>query len=568
MFKALFVAIIGVLPLCALAQHQLFNIRCKPCTPDEVRDLLAYQSKQYFFLFNGDWAHQEIWMNERHANLQRILGIAFPDNYLLDSLVVPGKPIRYLITIRSQGKIGASHKKPEPFHADTSHTLQTAFVFFNGFEKVSLRNTPAVVSIVNSKELSQSLSMNPIKRALQFSTGVLSNALTGNPQGLSIWGRSSLLGNTAPNIIFGGLSWPGRLGDINPEDLERVTILKNSTAESLFGGTAASGVIVLEPKSGDYGRHFKINALINTTTTERPNILYQPRLSTARFVDAERHFSDLGYYDDFFNDPKHPISKAVETFRLMRENKLSSTDAGIILAALERNDLLKEVQNKFFQESVSTQYHVGIDAARPNYHSYTGLSYSNDPTALTRNGNHQYSVYTNHTFRSFSKKLETNLAFNYTHFDQLLNNPGTIDVSTPYDRLEDEKGNALAVTYNLNDHYVDNLGSPYLDWHYRPLDELRLADNKYMHRNVFGQLGLSYGIRDWLHIEALGRVSDDRSTQTIYYGPGTFRVRDSVNSVRASKDPAYSLDQGYGLQYDTIGKTYTGRLLARYKRKD
>lgn len=561
---------IGFMPLCALAQNEKFHIRCKPCTPDDVLDQLTNQTPlNLFFHFTGNRPVPPIWMKVKRASLDSVLTKAFKkENYEKQPIYTDGRLTGYLIVVKSPDALGVIHAKLESIKSDSIKILQPAFVFFNGMEEVSLRNTPAVVSIVNSSELSQSLSMNPIKRALQFITGVQSNALTGNLQGLSIWGRNSLHGNTAPNLNFGGLSWRGRPEDIYPENLERVTILKNSSAEALYGGTAASGVIILQPKTGDYGHHFRMNVLINTTVTERPNILYQPLLSAARFIDAQSHFVDLGYYDDGFGAPNFAIGKAAYILQLLREKKIGSAEAGIQLAQLERNDLFKEIQNKYFRKSISTQYHIGMDAGLSDYHSYTGLSWSKDPTPLTRNGINQYSVFTNHTLRSFHRKLETSLLFNYTHYDQLLNNSGTIDVSRPYDRLQDEKGNALPVTYKWSDSYIDTLGSPYQDEHYRPFEELWLADNRYAHHNISGQLSLSYGINDWLHIEALGRVSEDFSRQTNYYGPGTYRVRDSVNRAIAAGDPNYRLDQGYVVQYDTTGKTYTARVLVRYTRKD
>ena len=122
-----------------------------------------------------------------------------------------------------------------------------------------------------------------------FGTGLAAKAAnvqisqtTGDPGAgttIRIRGANSITGDTSPLIIVdgipisnttfygetiggngltggttGGTVQQSRINDINPADIESVTILKGASAASLWGSRAANGVIVITTKSGSQGK--------------------------------------------------------------------------------------------------------------------------------------------------------------------------------------------------------------------------------------------------------------------------------------------------------------------------
>ena len=57
--------------------------------------------------------------------------------------------------------------------------------------------------------------------------------------------------------------------DINPDDIETITVLKGANASALYGSRACAGVIVVTTKKGKKGEKLSVN-LSNTTTFESP----------------------------------------------------------------------------------------------------------------------------------------------------------------------------------------------------------------------------------------------------------------------------------------------------------
>lgn len=69
----------------------------------------------------------------------------------------------------------------------------------------------------------------------------------GTQMDIEIRGVGSL-GGTSPLIIINGI--PGKLDDLNPEDIESISILKDASSSAIYGARASNGVILVTTKSG------------------------------------------------------------------------------------------------------------------------------------------------------------------------------------------------------------------------------------------------------------------------------------------------------------------------------
>jgi len=94
-------------------------------------------------------------------------------------------------------------------------------------------------------------------------------------------GNSSITGNNEPLYVVdgvpisnssfgsagsgGGVDLPNGAADLNPDDIESITVLKGPNAAALYGLRAGNGVIVITTKKGDASKKFSIS--INTNVT-------------------------------------------------------------------------------------------------------------------------------------------------------------------------------------------------------------------------------------------------------------------------------------------------------------
>jgi TonB-linked SusC/RagA family outer membrane protein len=74
-----------------------------------------------------------------------------------------------------------------------------------------------------------------------------------SPQ-IRIRGTRSLTADNNPLIVLDGIPFPGSLGDINPNDIQSVDILKDASATAIYGSRGANGVVLVTTKGGKKGQ--------------------------------------------------------------------------------------------------------------------------------------------------------------------------------------------------------------------------------------------------------------------------------------------------------------------------
>ena len=65
-----------------------------------------------------------------------------------------------------------------------------------------------------------------------------------------IRGKGSIAASTAPLLVLDGVIFSGQMTDINPNDIERVDVLKDASSTAVYGAQAANGVVLITTKKG------------------------------------------------------------------------------------------------------------------------------------------------------------------------------------------------------------------------------------------------------------------------------------------------------------------------------
>lgn len=133
-------------------------------------------------------------------------------------------------------------------------------------------NLTGAVGVVDGKELA----MRPVNNAamalqgadpsLILTTG--SGGVEGDEYSISIRGKLSI-NSGSPLVLIDGVE--GSLTQVNPNDIEAISVLKDASACAIYGAKASAGVILVSTKNGKAGES-KINyngrvSLVTTTTS-------------------------------------------------------------------------------------------------------------------------------------------------------------------------------------------------------------------------------------------------------------------------------------------------------------
>lgn len=137
---------------------------------------------------------------------------------------------------------------------EDSQTLDEVVVVGYGVQKKV--NLTGSVSAVKG----DALETRPVVDATQSLQGLVpgltvSNSGSGRPGAtgtLSLRGQGNLSGNSAPYVLVDGVEMA--LSDVNPNDIENISVLKDAAACAIYGARAAYGVILVTTKKGTEGK--------------------------------------------------------------------------------------------------------------------------------------------------------------------------------------------------------------------------------------------------------------------------------------------------------------------------
>ncbi|MDL2245808.1 TonB-dependent receptor [Parabacteroides sp. OttesenSCG-928-J18] len=108
----------------------------------------------------------------------------------------------------------------------------------------------------------------------------------GSEPSIRIRGFTSVNGTSSPLYVVNGVPMGGNMSDINPADIESLTVLKDASSAALYGNKAASGVILITTKSGRIGEEaIRINASISQGWYQRAMKEYE-RLDAKQYMEA------------------------------------------------------------------------------------------------------------------------------------------------------------------------------------------------------------------------------------------------------------------------------------------
>lgn len=79
------------------------------------------------------------------------------------------------------------------------------------------------------------------------------NAKPGEDQTLRIRGENSLSADNSPLIVMDGIPYSGSLGDIDPNIIENISVLKDASSAAIYGSRGANGVILIQTRKGKKG---------------------------------------------------------------------------------------------------------------------------------------------------------------------------------------------------------------------------------------------------------------------------------------------------------------------------
>jgi len=384
--------------------------------------------------------------------------------------------------------------------AEEKNALNEVSIVSTGYQSLSKGQATGSFAQPVKEMYDDRVSTDVLSKLNGITSGLLFNSNTTTSQtglDISIRGRSTIFANDQPLIVIDNFPYSGDINNINPNDVESVTVLKDAAAASIWGVRAGNGVIVITTKKGKKNQPLKVGFNANLTVFAKPNLNYNPnQLSSSSYIGLEKYLFNQGYYDPLLSDTYDlpVISPVVQLLASERAGTISAADVNTQLNALSKINLNDQVSKYFYQNAANQQYALNFSSGSDKAIYYFSAGYDEDLATLKDNANQRITVNTQNTFYP-TKNLEINVGLNAVQSNHKTDNTlnQTQNFLFPYSQLADAKGNPLAIPFGYASTFIQNApASGFLDWTYSPLDQLGESNITNKDNDIRFTTGLKY----------------------------------------------------------------------------
>lgn len=129
------------------------------------------------------------------------------------------------------------------------------------------QSVTGAVSAIDSKEIDKRIGTSVTAALEGAAPGVQVNNSYGEPgaePSIRIRGIGTINGSNSPLYVVDGVVYSGNIADLNPNDIQSMSVLKDAASAALYGNRAAAGVILITTKSGASANKADITLKVNT----------------------------------------------------------------------------------------------------------------------------------------------------------------------------------------------------------------------------------------------------------------------------------------------------------------
>lgn len=272
-----------------------------------------------------------------------------------------------------------------------------------GYGTQSKERVTGSVASISTKQL-EDQPVGQIAEKLQGRiAGLQVNQASGAPGGgmfFRIRGAASINGGNAPLFVVDGAPIVGGINNINPNEIENISVLKGASAAALYGSRAANGVVLITTKRGKTGIT-SVELIVNNGVAEIPKRGRPDVMNAKEFLQYQKEFyEDKAKYEGYTGGVP-----------ALYQNPESWTGPD--------TDWLEALTNPALRQN----YSVSISSAGEKFNSSNTLGYYDEKGVIVNSGYKRFSLRSNNEFK-INKNIRVGINIAPTH--QIGNHDGSI----------------------------------------------------------------------------------------------------------------------------------------------
>lgn len=419
--------------------------------------------------------------------------------------------------------------------------LNQVSIVSNGYQQLPKERATGSFTHITREMLNRSTGSDILTRLEGITNGLMFNRTVAEGENVEQFklesrGRATIMSESSPLIVLDNFPFEGNIRDINPNDVESVTILKDAAAASIWGARAGNGVIVITSRRGTYNRKTEVSFSANTAITPKPDLFYDRNympsalvmeVQKARFLRGDFGADEYGMTS---------FSPYGELLIKQRDQLISEADFLKEEQLMQNADIRRDALKYLYQNSVLQQYAFNVNGGSNVNQYFFSVGYDKSKAGMVGNDNQRLTLNIQNTFKPF-KALEFNTRLGYTRSKASNNAFNMTDISSgtsglqPYTRLVDEAGNPLAIEWNIRPFVLEGaLKKGMLPWQFVPLDEMKISDRTSASTMLNLQGSMRYQVVQGLSVDATYQYMESKDQSRRYDLPESYYVRNLVNN--------------------------------------
>lgn len=318
---------------------------------------------------------------------------------------------------------------------DSEYLEETIIIAYGTSTKSSFTGSAAMI---DSETISSRVTTNVTNALAGTTPGVQVISSSGDPASggasIRIRGIGSMSASNAPLYIVDGMPYDGSISDINPNDVESMSVLKDASASAIYGARGANGVILITTKSAGstYGTDIRFDAKWGSNSRLIPQydvisdpaqyyethyrMMYNSQIYAGKTPEEAYAYADA----NIFNQNNGGLGYQVYTipqgekfigtdFKLNPRAKLGYSDG-------EYYYIPDNWYDNTFRSSFRQEYNLSVSGARDKLKYYGSIGYLNDGGIVNNSDYQRYTARLNVDFQAKPwLKMSTNMS--YAHSD-------------------------------------------------------------------------------------------------------------------------------------------------------
>ncbi len=267
-------------------------------------------------------------------------------------------------------------------------------VVVTGYQTIDKRKLTSSISSLTDKDLDFRGALTVDQMLEGKVPGLLSMTLSTMPGAatkMRLRGSSTFTGTREPLWVIDGIiyenpvplsadeinSWDNinlignAITGLNPQDIERIDVLKDASATAIYGTRAANGVIVVTTKTGKVGKT-SLSYNFNAGFMRRPTYDDFELMSSKERVDVSREIMDKGLYFDY--TPQRMGYEGLMMDYWDKKISFAEFQQGVSEMEGRNTDWFKAL----FRNSFSQSHDISLSGGNENTRYYFSFGYSNN----------------------------------------------------------------------------------------------------------------------------------------------------------------------------------------------